>query len=184
MKGMKLVMIRMEVFLMKKTTFSTPSLVMHWINNLALTTAYAVRKSATLIQKPSELWPWTLNGEDDVVAAVAMVAAMVMAVEGEEEEVAAVEEAEVEEGGDEELVGKTIGGSVMVAPVPMLKQPAYKRIWPSKEWTSMCRVHMHICDGNGGRRNGKGMVVGMDKRCGVDVRPTLDDAFSGYVVKL
>ena len=47
---------------------------------------------------------------------------------------------------------------------------------------------MNICDGNGARRNGKekwkGMVVGMDKRCGVHVRPTLDDAFSGYVVKL
>jgi hypothetical protein len=57
MERMKLVMIRMEVFLMKKTTFSTPSLVMHWINNLALTTAYVVRKSAALIQKPLELSP-------------------------------------------------------------------------------------------------------------------------------
>jgi hypothetical protein len=111
-----------------------------------------------------------------------MVAAMAMAAEGEEE-VAAVEEAEVEEG-DEELVGKTIDGIVMLIPVPMLKQPAHKKLRPRKEWTSIFRVHMNICHGNGGRRNGKGMVVGMNKRCGVHVRPTLDDAFSGYVVKL
>jgi hypothetical protein len=38
---------------------------------------------------------------------------------------------------------------------------------------------MNFCDGNG-----NGMVVGMDKRRGVHVRPTLDDAFSGYVVKV